>query len=318
MTDMMTVSTDTMEELKNGKGNDPQKTPLSVRLKMATTALLQPQYTNSPLVNYKRLSPNNSGPRNHKIDTITIHHMAGALTVEQCGAIFADPSRQASANYGVDGTGRVGLYVEEKNRAWTSSSYANDNRAVTIEVANSQIGGNWAVSDKALSKLVELCADICQRNGIKHLVYTGDTSGNMTLHQWFAPTLCPGPYLKAKMPYIATEVNKRLVSKSKYTVKGLTVPKTVKAGHAFTCKGIITSANPLKRVEIGITDSTGNKWTRQKVDKTIKAGHTFNIYALADADLLFTELKKGTYYYRCWCWDANGAKLIFNRKFKVV
>ena len=312
------VNMDTMEELKNGKGEDPKAVGLVERLKMARTAVLQPKYTNSPLVDYKRLSPNNSGLRNHAIDTITIHHMAGALTVEQCGNIFADPSRQASSNYGIDGKGRVGLYVEEKNRSWASSSYTNDNRAVTIEVANSQLGGTWPVSDTALAKLIDLCTDICQRNGIKHLVYTGDTSGNMTLHQWFAATACPGPYLKGKMGYIATEVNKRLVIKTKYTISGLTVPKKVKKGTAFTLKGIIKSANPMKRVEIGIVDSTGNKWTSQKVDKTIKAGYTFNIYADADANIWFTVLPKGTYYYRCWCWDANGSKCVFNRKFKIV
>ena len=93
-------------------------------------------YTNSSLVTYKKLSPNRNSPRNHKIDTITIHCMAGNLTVETCGNLFAASSRQASSNYGIGSDGRIALYVEEKDRSWASSNAANDNRAVTIEVAN--------------------------------------------------------------------------------------------------------------------------------------------------------------------------------------
>lgn len=166
--------------------------------------------SNSSLVNYTKISPNKTSPRNRKIDRITIHHMAGNLTVEQCGNVFAPSSRQASANYGIGNDGRVGMYVEEKDRSWCSSNSANDHRAVTIEVANSATGEPWPVSDKALNKLVDLCVDICKRNGIPKLVYTGDTSGNLTMHRWFAPTGCPGTYLASKFPWIAEQVNKRL------------------------------------------------------------------------------------------------------------
>jgi len=100
--------------------------------------------------------------------------------------------------------------VDESRRAWTSSNAANDNRAITIEVSNSERGGDWPVSDAALNKLLDLCEDICRRNGIEKLSYTGDLSGNMTLHKWFASTACPGPYLESKMPWIAEEVNRRL------------------------------------------------------------------------------------------------------------
>lgn len=166
--------------------------------------------SNSKLVNYTRLSPNCNKPRNHRIDKITIHHMAGNLTVEQCGAVFAPTSRQASSNYGIGSDGRVGMYVEECNRSWCSSNAENDHRAVTIEVANDGGAPDWHVSDNALSKLIELCADICKRNGISKLNYTGDKTGNLTMHKWFAATGCPGPYLESKFPYIAEQVNKRL------------------------------------------------------------------------------------------------------------
>lgn len=165
--------------------------------------------SNSSLVNYIKISPHKNSPRNNKIKKITIHHMAGNLSVETCGNVFQ--SREASSNYGIDSNGRVGMYVEEKDRSWASSSPSNDNQAVTIEVAND--GGastNWHVSDKALAKLIDLCVDICKRNGIKQLNYTGDSSGNLTRHNMFAATSCPGPYLQSKFPYIASEVNKRL------------------------------------------------------------------------------------------------------------
>jgi len=167
--------------------------------------------SNSSLVNYTKLSPNYSN-RPGKISKITIHHMAGNLSVEACGNVFAPASRQASSNYGIGSDGRIGMYVEEKHRAWTSSNRANDEVAVTIEVANDGGAPNWHVSDKALAALIDLCVDICKRNGIKKLIYTGDASGNLTEHNYFAATTCPGPYLKSKLSYIAEEVNKRLTT----------------------------------------------------------------------------------------------------------
>lgn len=173
--------------------------------------------SNSSLVDYVKISPNKNNRINSQynpsgeITKITIHHMAGNLSVENCGNGFFQEKRQASANYGIGTDGRIGMYVEEKDRAWTSSSPSNDYKAVTIEVAND--GGaetNWHVSDKALSKLIELCVDICKRNNIKNLNYTGNSSGNLTRHNMFAATTCPGQYLQSKFPYIASEVNKRL------------------------------------------------------------------------------------------------------------
>lgn len=166
--------------------------------------------SNSALVDYTRLSPNRSHPRNHTIDKITIHHMAGDLSVETCGNLFANPNREASANYGIGSDGRVGLYVDEGDRAWASASPSNDNRAVNIEVANCATGGDWPVSSAAYNKLIDLCVDICQRNGIKTLNYTGGADGNLTEHRMFVATACPGPYLHERMPQIAAAVNARL------------------------------------------------------------------------------------------------------------
>jgi len=174
--------------------------------------------SNSTLATYTRISPNRTSPRNHKIDTITIHCMAGNLTVERCGEIFAKRSRMASSNYGIGSDGRIGLYVEEKDRSWCSSNKANDMRAITIEVAND--GGaatGWHVSDAAMTSLIALVTDICRRNGIKQLLWKGDKKligqvekQNMTVHRWFKNKACPGDYLYGKHAYIAAEVNKHL------------------------------------------------------------------------------------------------------------
>lgn len=171
--------------------------------------------SNSKLVSYTKISPNKNPRKNStynpsgKITKITIHHMAGNLSLETCGNVFQ--TREASANYGIDSNGRVGMYAEENYRSWASSDRSNDYKAVTIEVANDgNADTDWHVSDKALAKLIDLCVDICQRNGIDKLNYTGDSKGNLTRHNMFAATTCPGPYLQSKFPYIAEEVNKRL------------------------------------------------------------------------------------------------------------
>lgn len=168
---------------------------------------------NSPLTEYVYLSPNADFPREAAIERLTIHHMAGDLTLEELGALFALEDRRASANYAIDSRGRVGLYVEEANRAWTSASRENDSRAVTIEVANDEIGGQWHVSDEAFGQLAALCEDICRRNGIRELKYTGDTEGNLTIHSMFdEATECPGPYLRGRLGELAAEVNRRLAA----------------------------------------------------------------------------------------------------------
>lgn len=173
--------------------------------------------SNSPLIAYTKLSPNKTSPRNHRIDTISIHCMAGDLSVESCGAMFAKPSRKASSNYGIGSDGRIALYVDESDRSWCTSSKSNDNRAITIEVANNGGAPDWPVSDKAYAALLDLLTDICRRNGIQKLLWKGDQSligqidkQNMTVHRWFAAKACPGDYLYNRHGAIADAVNKRL------------------------------------------------------------------------------------------------------------
>lgn len=170
----------------------------------------------SSLVNYTKLSPNCSSRNGARICKITPHHMAGNLTIEQCAEVFQNSSRQASANYGIGSDGRIGCYVDENDRSWASANYDNDRQAITIEVANDEIGGNWHVSDKALESLINLCVDICKRYNFK-LIYDETPNGSLTRHNMFVNTTCPGPYLQSKFPYIAEEVNKRLGGQSTST-----------------------------------------------------------------------------------------------------
>ena len=175
--------------------------------------------SNSPLVSYTKISPNKTSPRNKKIDTITIHCVVGQCSVETLGNIFAPTSRQASSNYGVGVDGRIGMYVEEKDRSWCSSNATNDHRAITIEVA-SDTTEPYAVNDKAFAALIDLVTDICQRNGIKKLVWSTNKEDrvnhkngcNMTVHRDYANKSCPGTYLYERHGQIADEVNKRLGS----------------------------------------------------------------------------------------------------------
>ena len=170
--------------------------------------------SNSSLVNMTMLSPNHSGHRNQPITKIAIHHTAGAISAATIGQIFRPTSRQASCNYGIGNDNKIVLCVDEANRSWCTSSSWCDNRAVTIEVANSANGGNWPVSDRTLATLIDLVTDICRRNGIRNCTYTGGKDGVLQKHEWYANTNCPGPYLGSKFSYIASEVNKRLSGNS--------------------------------------------------------------------------------------------------------
>ena len=177
-------------------------------------------YTNSSLVSFTQLSPNHSGQRTHAIDRITPHCVVGQCSVETLGRIFLPTSRQASCNYGIGVDGRVGMYVEEKNRSWCSSSNANDQRAVTIECA-SDTTAPYAFKDVVYQKLITLCIDICKRNGKKKLLWLGDKDKTLnyspaademvlTVHRWFANKSCPGDWMYARMGDLASKVTAAL------------------------------------------------------------------------------------------------------------
>lgn len=176
--------------------------------------------SNSSLVNCTVLSPNHSGKRTHVIDRITPHCVVGQLSAESIGGCFTNPSRQASCNYGIGFDGRVALIVDEANRSWCTSSSANDQRAVTIEVASDKTEP-YAFKEAAYNKLVDLCVDICRRNGKntllwidnkdKALAYQPKTNEMLlTVHRWFANKSCPGNWMYARMGQLASTVTTKL------------------------------------------------------------------------------------------------------------
>lgn len=176
--------------------------------------------SNSPLVNYTKLSPNHSGTRTQPITRITPHCVVGQLSVERLGDLFQRASMQASCNYGIGSDGRVALIVDEANRSWCSSSNANDQRAVTIECA-SDAAAPYAFNDTVYNKLVDLCVDICRRNGKTVLLWIADknkalnytpasTEMLLTVHRWFANKSCPGDWMYARMGRLATDVTNKL------------------------------------------------------------------------------------------------------------
>ena len=182
---------------------------------------------NSPLVNVTKLSPNNSGKRTHAIDRITPHCVVGLWDVTTFGNYFANPQTKASCNYGIAKDGKVALIVEEDKRSWCSSSNANDQRAVTIECASEKTDP-YAFPDATYNKLIELCADICKRNGKDTLLWIADknTALNynpksnemlLTVHRWFKQKACPGDWLMARMNDLATKVTNILKGTSKVT-----------------------------------------------------------------------------------------------------
>ncbi len=166
------------------------------------------------------LSPN-CRPRTHAIDSITIHHTAAVgVSAAAIAAEFASPARGASANYAIGVDGQIALIVPEDKRAITSSSSANDNRAITIEVANSAGAPDWPISSDSWTSLILLLVDVCRRNKIPELRWRADPKligqidrQNMTVHRWFAATACPGDYLFSRMGDLAAAVNARLGSK---------------------------------------------------------------------------------------------------------
>lgn len=215
------------------------------------------EYTNSPLVVYTKLSPNHSGRRTHSIDRITPHCVVGQCTVERLGDIFAPTSKQASCNYGIGADGRVGMYVEEKNRSWCSSSNANDQRAVTIECASDKTAP-YAFKDVVYNKLIELCVDICKRNGKTKLIWFGDKDKTLaynpaedemvlTVHRWFSNKSCPGDWMYQRMGDLAAKV-------------------TVKLGGTVTIEPEKPSSNvTLYRVQVGAFSK------RENADNQLKA-----------------------------------------------
>ena len=166
-------------------------------------------FTNSDLATIRLLSPSRSAPRNQPIRKITWHHTAGVLRAQTIANI--QQSSGSSYNYGVGNDRQIALIVEERNRCWGTSSAINDNEAVVLGISNSAMGGDWPVDDEVIARSIILSTDICWRNGIQKLIWTGGRDGTLTTHDMFAATACPGTYLRRRMPDICREINLNLV-----------------------------------------------------------------------------------------------------------
>lgn len=259
-------------------------------------------YTNSPLVTYKNITSNKTKNRNHVIDTITIHCIVGQWTAKQGCDYFATTDRECSANYVVGKDGSIGLSVEEKDRSWCSSSSANDNRAITIEVA-SDTTHPYAVTDKAYKALIELVADICERNGIKRLLWEANKSligqvnkQNMTVHRWFANKSCPGEYLYSRHSDIAAKVNAILgVTENKPTApEKPTDTSSLKAGAKLSLKGVSLFVSAYAKTPSSRKTGTFYLWGTDVINGRVKitnrpsnvgvAGQVTGFIDLSDAE----------------------------------
>lgn len=240
-------------------------------------------YTNSPLVSYTKISPNRTKNRNHAIDTITIHCVVGQCSVQTLGNIFAPTSRGASSNYGVGYDGKIGMYVEEKDRSWCSSSSVNDNRAVTIEVA-SDTSEPYAVNQKAYASLLNLVTDICKRNGIKKLIWSKNKNErvnhlngcNMTVHRDYANKSCPGTYLYNKHGEIAAEVNKRLGANA-------TTPQAPSANLKFKAGDIVRFAGGKHYKSVDASSGSTVKASKAKITQVASGKHPYHCRAVNEA-----------------------------------
>lgn len=205
------------------------------------------------------------GRSGYKVCKITPHHMAGKLTAKRCGELFQNPSRGASANYGIGYNGEIICYVDENDRAYTSSNKANDCQAITIEVANSSTGGDWPISEASWNSLVNLCVDICKRYDFK-LVYDGTPNGSLTRHNMFAATACPGPYLQSRFSELAEVVNAKLEADTVPVNPPDIVPAT-------------TDESYLVKVKADVLNIREDAGTNYKITGQIKDHGTYTIVA---------------------------------------
>ena len=245
--------------------------------------------SNSPLVEYTRLSPNNSGVRLSPIDRITPHCVVGQCSIEGLGNVFANTARKASSNYGIDRDGKIGMFVEENKRSWCSSSSANDNRAVTIECASDTLSP-YTMTDKVYQSLIKLCADICNRNNKNVLLWISNKSASLsympkpnemvlTVHRWFANKSCPGDWLYNRLGELATEVNKILSGQPEipvnhnppetkpfkpYLVKIITLGVKIKSGAYANARNVGVINPGVYTIIEESTDKNGMLWGKLK------------------------------------------------------
>lgn len=261
-------------------------------------------YTNSTLVDCKVMSPNHSGKRTHRIDRITPHCVVGQLKAANIGGCFDESSRQASCNYGIGSDGKVCLIVDEANRSWCSSSSANDQRAITIECASDKTAP-YAMTDIVYNKLVELCVDICRRNGKDTLLWFANKDKSLnyepkdnemviTVHRWFANKSCPGDWLYSRLGDLAARVTGKLKGNDTKEEKPAEVKVEDLSG---TLEVIYTGADGIEVHNTPDFKASSCNKTYGPVGPATKKGTKFTVVALvtlADGSKMY-KLKSGLY-----------------------
>lgn len=275
-------------------------------------------FTNSSLISYTRISPNRTVGRNQPVSKITVHHCASVMTVEQFGNLVANPAREMSSNYMIGNDGRIGLFCPEADRSWCSSSPWNDHRAITIEVSNDVYGEPWSISQAAYDSLIKLCIDICKRNGIKKLEFTGNQNGSLTYHYMFAATACPATWIKGHTQEICDKVNAGLNEVVGLYTTTLTtgtpiykeIGKPATGTINVTTKYTIVEEKTVDYVKYGKLKS-GAGWVELE-----RLKKTFSIDNANDVKELQTALnEKG---FNCGAVDGDVGKLTTNAMFQAL
>ena len=107
------------------------------------------------------------------------------------------------------------------------------------------------MNSKVYQSLINLCVDICKRNGKTKLIWFGDKSKTLnyspksnemvlTVHRWFANKSCPGDWLYSRLGDLATQVTKKL------------------GGSSSTSSGGSTTSGTLYRVQTGAFSKKAN------------------------------------------------------------
>lgn len=230
--------------------------------------------SNSKLATVTLLSKNHSGTRTMPIDRITPHCFVGQVTAKRGCEVFRHESKKASCNYVVGYDGSIGLCVDEANRSWCTSSSANDQRAITIEVASETVHP-YAIRDAAYDSLKALIIDIMKRAGKSRLVFINDKDSALayqptpsemliTMHRWFANKACPGDHIISIEQDLTDAVNRALsaddiVYKPMYRVQVGAFTNACNANNfltivkasGFTDAYINTSDGKYMRVQVG-------------------------------------------------------------------
>lgn len=127
------------------------------------------------------------GRAGNKIKFIVVHHNAGILSVDDCYNTWQ--TREASAHYQVETSGRIGQLVLDDNTAWHAGDWNTNLVSIGIEHANSA-GANqgWPISSATLENGAHLVASLCKLYGLGRPTW----KVNVFPHHYFVGTDCPG------------------------------------------------------------------------------------------------------------------------------